>query len=381
MKQSVFTPRLTIAFFLIVLVLSAFLALPLTGAAATPAKIGVVLALTGDLSAYGIPQRQALELARDMINESGGVLGQPIQLVIEDSRGDKNGAINAVQKLATRDRVLAIIGPTLSAEMFAAGPVANRSRVTIMGVSNTAVGIREIGPYVFRNSLPEALVLPETVRRSKEKLGYTTAALLYSNNDDFSKSGADTFREALLAEGVQIVATETYQTSDTDFRAQLTKVAAANPDVLVISSLYKEAALLLRQARQLGLTQPVIGGNGFNSPEFISVAGSAGEGAIVGSPWFPGRDHPKVREFVTRYQERYGTEPDQFAAQAFDGLFLFAEAIRIAGSTTDRLAFRDALASIKNFDGVTGVFSFDENGEPSMKANILQIQNGVYVEL
>src|SRR5690606_36157067 len=100
-----------------------------------------------------------------------------------------------------------------------------------------------------------------------------------------------------------------------------------------------------------------------------------------GSPWFPGRDHPKVREFVTRYNERFGSDPDQFAAQAFDGLFLFAEAVRIAGSTTDRLAFRDALASIKDYDGVTGVFSFDDKGEPSMKANILQVQEGVYVEL
>lgn len=365
---------------LVILGLVAPLLAGLGTAAAQTIKIGAVLTLTGDVAAYGIAQMDALILARDMINEAGGVLGQPIELIIEDSRGDKNGAINAVSKLTSRDRVLAIVGPTLSAEMFAVGPVANRSRVTIMGISNTAVGIDEIGPWVFRNSLPEELVLPETVRRSHERLGYATAALLYANNDDFSKSGADTFREALAAHGVRIVATEAFQTGDTDFRAQLTKVASANPDVLVISSLYKEAALLLRQARQLGLTQPVIGGNGFNAPEFIEIAGEAGDGAIVGSPWFAGRDHPKVREFVAAYRARYGTEPNQFAAQAFDALYLFAEAIRIAQSTTNRQAFRDALASIKNFDGVTGIFTFDENGRPRMDANVLQVKDGAYVE-
>src|SRR5690606_6050100 len=174
---------------LVILGLVAPLLAGLGTAAAQTIKIGAVLTLTGDVAAYGIAQMDALILARDMINEAGGVLGQPIELIIEDSRGDKNGAINAVSKLTSRDRVLAIVGPTLSAEMFAVGPVANRSRVTIMGISNTAVGIDEIGPWVFRNSLPEELVLPETVRRSHERLGYATAALLYANNDDFSKSG------------------------------------------------------------------------------------------------------------------------------------------------------------------------------------------------
>lgn len=350
-------------------------------AAAQPIRIGAVLALTGDVAGYGIPQRRALELARDTINAEGGVLGRPIEIIFEDSRGDRIAALNATQKLINRDRVLAIIGPTLSAEMFAAGPAANQRRVAIMGVSNTAEGIRDLGPYVFRSSPPEADVLPDTVRVSHEVLGYQTAALLYSNNDDYSRSSADTFRAELERIGVRIVATETFSIGDTNFRAQLTKVLAARPDVLVVSTLYREAALLLRQARQLGLDQPVIGGNGFNSPEFIANAGPAADGAIVGSPWFMDRDHPRVRRFVEEYQARYGLPPDQFAAQAYDGLFIFAEAIQIAQSGDDRQAFAAALGKVKDYDGVTGLFSFDERGEPQMEAHVLRIENGRYVAL
>lgn len=344
-------------------------------------RFGAVLVLSGDGAVYGRSQREGLELARDTLNEAGGINGLPVEIIFEDSRGERTDAVNAVLKLINRDRVLAIIGPTYSPEMFAAGPAANRARVTIMGISTTAVGIGEIGPYVFRNSLPEEGVIPTTIRVSKEELGYRTAALLYSNNNDFTKSAAETMERELRANGVELVAIETFHDGDTDFRAQLTKVLQANPDVLVVSALYKEAALLLQQARQLGLDQPVVGGNGFNTPELYRLAGDAAEGAIMGSPWFPGRDHPKVREFVTRYEERYGRSPDQFAAQAYDGLMLFAEAARLSGRPNDRQAFRDALAGIRNFDGVTGVFSFDEHGNPMMDATILQLRKGVYEEL
>ena len=343
-------------------------------------RFGAVLVLSGDGAAYGNSQREGLELARDTINAAGGILGMPVEIIFEDSRGERTEAVNAVLKLINRDRVLAIIGPTYSPEMFAAGPVADRARTTIMGISTTAAGIGEIGDYVFRNSLPEAGVIPPTIRGSKQKLGYRTAALLYSNNNDFTKSAAETFEQELRANGVELVAIETFHDGDTDFRAQLTKVLQANPDVLVVSALYKEAALLLQQARQLGLNQPVVGGNGFNSPELYRLAGEAAEGAIVGSPWFPGRDLPLVQDFVARYQERYGRVPDQFAAQAYDGLMLFAEAARRSGKPTDRQAFRDALAAIRNFEGVTGVFSFDEHGNPMMDATILQLRGGTYVE-
>jgi len=344
-------------------------------------KIGVVAMLSGDGADYGVSIKQGLETARDRINGAGGINGRKISLIIEDSRGDKDQAVKAVQKLINEDRVLAIIGPTNSGEMFVAGPVADKAGVVIMGTSNTVEGIGEIGPYVFRNSLPEENVIPATVRKAKEKFGFTRAALLYSSNNDWAVGSAKTFEKALQEQGVNIVETQTFADGDTDFRAQLTRVAAAKPEALAVSALYRESALLLIQARQQGLNLPVMGGNGFNGPELMKIAGEAAEGALVGSPWFAGRDDPAVQAFVAEYQKRYNAVPNQFAAQSYDALGIMAEALKVEGAGDDRARFRDALAAIKDYQGVTGKFSFDENGNPLMDAVVLEIVNGEYREL
>ena len=349
--------------------------------AAGEIKIGVVATLGGNGADYGVSIKQGLETARDRINGAGGINGRKISLIIEDSRGDKDQAVKAVQKLINEDRVLAIIGPTNSGEMFAAGPVADKAGVAIMGTSNTARGIGEIGPYVFRNSLPEDSVIPATVRKAKEKFGFTRAALLYSSNNDWAVSSAKTFEKALQEQGVAIVETQTFADGDTDFRAQLTRVAAAKPEALAVSALYRESALLLIQARQQGLNLPVMGGNGFNDPELMKIAGEAAEGALVGSPWFAGRDDPAAQVFVAEYQKRYNAVPNQFAAQAYDALGIMAEALKAEGAAGDRAKFRDALAAVKNYQGVTGKFSFDQNGDPLMDAMVLQVVNGAYREV
>jgi len=346
-----------------------------------PIKIGAVLGLTGYLSTYGASQRAGLELARDTINAQGGGLGRPIEIIFEDTQGVPDIALEAVRKLIEEDGVLAIIGPTISAEMFAAGALASQLGTVMLGISTTAEGIRDIGPYIFRNSLPEADVLPHTVRVSHEKLGYQTAALLYSENDYFTWSAANTFRTELERAGVRVVATEPFLVGDTDFREKLRRVAAADPDVLVVSAFFEEATLLLTQARELGLNQPVIGGNGFNTPRLAATVGEAAEGAIVGSPWYAGRNHPNTRRFVEEYEARFGIVPDQFAAQSHDALQLFAEAIRRAQTADDRDAFQQALASIRDFEGVAGKFSFNEVGEPVAEVHVLRIENGQYVPL
>jgi len=349
--------------------------------AAVEIKIGVVATLSGGGADYGVSIKQGLETAQDKINAAGGINGRKISLIIEDSHGDKDEAIKAVQKLINEDRVLAIIGPTNSGEMFAAGPVADKAGVVIMGTSNTAKGIGEIGPYVFRNSLPEDSVIPVTVRKAKEKLGFTRVALLYSANNDWAVSSAKTFEKALQEQGVAIVETQTFTDGDTNFQAQLTRVAAAKPEALAVSALYKESALLLIQARRQGLNLPVMGGNGFNDPELMRIAGEAAEGALVGSPWFAGKADPAVQAFMAEYQKRYNTAPNQFAAQAYDALGIMAEALKAEGAAGDRAKFRDALAAIKDYQGVTGKFSFDQNGNPLMDAMVLQVVNGAYREV
>ncbi len=346
-----------------------------------PIKVGAVFILTGGNSGYGIAQKAGVELAVADINKAGGINGAPLEVIFEDSQGNKDQAISAVRKLIDKDEVTMIIGPTLSGEMFGAGPVAQQSGVPILGISTTAAGITDLGNFVFRNSMPEASVLPHTVKRAVEKFSLKKVGVMWAANDDFSKSGYDTFKTELGKNKVEIVSEASFNTKDTEFGAQITKIMAAKPDAIVISSLYQEAALVMVQARKAGFKGPFIGGNGFNSPALADVAKEAANGAVVGSPWFPGRDDPKVKKFVADYTAKMnGKGPDQFAAQAYDGTFLVAEALKKAAST-NRDKVRDALASIKNYEGVTGKFSFDANRNPDMIPYVLQIKDGKYTEL
>ena len=346
-----------------------------------PIKLGAVFITTGPSAGYGISQTAGLKVALDEINAAGGINGHPLVVQFEDTGGDKDKAINAVQKLIDKDNVLAIIGPTLSAEMFAAGPVANQKGVPILGISNTAKGITDIGDYVFRNSLPEAGVLPTVVKMAKEKLKVQNAALLFDNQDDFSKSGADVFNAAMEKEGIKIVDIETFATNDNNFSAQIDKALAAKPDGIFISSLYPAGSQLLLQLRAKGYKGPVFGGNGFNSPKVFEIANNAAENLIVGAAWNASAATPLNRKFVEAYNSRFGALPDQFAAQAYDGLKLVAKAIEKANTTSDRDKVRAALASITDYVGATGKFAFDSHRDPVQTPFVLQIQGGKYVEL
>ena len=342
------------------------------------AKLGVVSYLTGAGAAYGESIRQGLELSRDEINAKGKV---KLELIFEDSKGEKNEAINAVNKLIHKDNVLAILGPTLSGEMFAVGPIVNQEAVPIMGTSLTVEGITEIGDYVFRNSLPESAAIPQSIKKAKEKYNLKKVAVMYSDNNDLGVSGFKIFQKALKENGIEVIAVETFADKNTDFSAQLTKIATLNPDAVVVAGLYQEGALILKKAREIGITVPIIGNNGFNSPQLIKSAGIAAEGAVVSSPWFPGKDDAQVKTFVAAYKAKYNKEPDQFAAQAYDALQIMASAIEKSGSLTDRKKLRDTLATIKDYSGVTGKFSFDEKRNPDMNVTVLVVKDGQFTEL
>lgn len=342
------------------------------------AKIGVVAMMSGGGAAYGEAIKQGLELARDEVNAKGKF---KIELVVEDSKGNKTEAINAANKLIHKDNVISIIGPTLSGEMFAIGPIATQVGVSIMGTSTTAEGITDIGEYVFRNALPESLAIPQAVKKAKEKYNLKKVAVMYSNNNDWAVSGFKTFEQSLKANGIEVVTVETFADKDTDFSAQVTKIAAFKPDAVMVAGLYQEAALIMKKAREVGITAPFVGNNGFNSPQLIKAAGAAADGAIVASPWYPGKDDEKVKKFMDAYKAKYGKEPDQFAAQAYDALYIMADAIEKSGSTTDRAKLKNALKTVKDFPGVTGRFAFDEKRNPSMDVTVLIVKDGKFTEL
>jgi branched-chain amino acid transport system substrate-binding protein len=324
-------------------------------------RIGVAEALTGPAAKYGVAIRNGFELAAEETNAKGGINGNPITLVVEDEQGKKEEAINVFKKLIFQDKVLVIFGPTLSNSAFAADPVAVQAKVVVFATSNTATGITDMGPWVFRNSMMEADVLPVTLREAVKKFNIRKVAVIYGNDDAFTKSGYEVFKKALDDQKITVTTTETFAKGDVDFRAQLTKIKATNPDAIVASALVEEAANIILQARGLGLQAPFIGGNGFNSPKLFEIAQAAADNTIVGGPWSAQDESVANQAFIAAFRKKYTTDPDQFAAQAYDALHIVAAALKTVTLTgnleKDRTALRDALPAVQR-EGATGKFGF-----------------------
>ncbi len=341
------------------------------------AKIGLIDVLTGNAAVYGKSVQNGVNMAVEEINAKAGD-GFKIQVIAEDTGGDKNAAMNAMNKLVHKDQVVAVIGPLLSGEAFASGGIAQKAGVAVLGATLTAEGITDIGDNVFRTCLPESQAIPAAVKKAHDAYGFKTAAILYSSNNDQLVSGYKSFQKALDELGVQTIATETFADKDTDFSAQLTKVEALHPDVLIVAAHHKEGTLILKKAREMGMNMPVIGSNGFNSPVLIQNAGAAAENVIVGSPWFPEKQDDKVQTFRKNYKEKYGEDPDQFAAQGYDAVYMAYKAVQNSGSAVDRKKFAEALRQMKDFVGVAGNVQFDDHREPIMDVNVLIVRNGKF---
>jgi len=342
--------------------------------------IGAIEILSGPNSKYGVAIKNGFDLALDEVNKAGGVLGQPLAITYEDSAGNKDQALNAARQLIGRAKVPLILGPTLSNEMFAAGPIANERKIPIVGTSTTANGITAIGPYVFRTSLPEADVVPVTLNAAAKKFGIKRVAVLYGNDDAFTKSGYDVMKAALDKLGIVTLTTETFGAKDTDFSAQLTKIQSLSPDAIVVSALVEAASGILLEKQSLGFPPNVrvIGGNGFNSPKLGEIAGEAADGTLVGSPWFIGKKDAANQAFVTAYRARYGGDPDQFAAQAYDTIHIVAAAIDRAGAAEpEKIA-----ASLRTitYTGVMGPFAFTPDRDPAETSGVvvLEMKGGAF---
>lgn len=341
-------------------------------AQSTEIKIGIAEALTGNAAQYGVPIRKGFELAAAEINAAGGINGQKLDLVIEDEQGKKEEAINVFKKLIFQDKVLMLFGPTLSNSAQASDPVAQSVKVVVFGTSNTADGITSIGSYVFRNSVTEADILPVTLKVASRKTGFKKVAVLYGNDDIFTKSGYDNFVKALQALKIPVTNTESFAKGDVDFKPQLTKIKAANPDAVVLSALVAEGAPIMVQARQLGITLPFVGGNGMNSPRVFDLAKGSSDNLWVGSPWSVENPASENKRFIAAYQKAYGALPDQFAAQAYDAMYIAVQALKktkLSGKLeADRKALRDNLPATQ-WSGATGPFKFRQvsgrNGKPA----------------
>lgn len=342
------------------------------------ARVGAVLSLTGAGAQYGATQKNGIQLAVDELNAAKALGEARLEVVFEDDASDKGPGINAFQKLLNQDRVVAIIGPTLSNTAQAADPVAQQAGVPVLGVSNTAGGITEIGNFIFRNSLTEAQVIPQTVKAIKEKASVKKAALLYGNDDAFTKAGYDVFKAAMQKEGIQVTTEQTFAKGDKDFSPQLTVIKDGNPDAIFVSALIDEATGIVTQARRLGLKQPIAGGNGFNSPALMKNGGADAEGVVVGAAWNSASTNPKSVDFIKNYKAKFNADPDQFAAQAYAGAYILAEGMKLGKSASDRKAIRDGLAQVKGLNTVLGTFTFTEGRDADHPAVVQIVKDGKF---
>jgi branched-chain amino acid transport system substrate-binding protein len=342
-------------------------------------KIGFVFSMTGGAASYGVSQKEGAQLAVDQINAAAGS-GMQVAPIFEDDASVPQQGTNVYNKLINGDKVAVVIGPTLSNTAKITNPIAQQIGVTVLGVSNTASGITEIGDYIFRDSLTEAAVIPNTIRVAKEKLGIKKVVLFFGNDDAFTKSGADVFRKALQAEGIQILSEQTFAKGDRDFSPQLTQIKSQSPDAIICSALVEEASGIVNQARQLGIPKNVriIGGNGFNSPALMKNAGEAAEGVIVGAAWNISSTNPLNVKFVEDFTKKYNHPPDQFAAQAFAGVHIIYQAAKAAGTADNRKAIRDALLKAKGIDTLLGKFSFTEGRDADHTPVVMEVKDGKF---
>ena len=338
------------------------------------AKIGFTAALTGGAAAYGKSEEEGVRLAVEEINKKGDF---PIDLLVEDTKAVPADSMNATKKLI-QEKVSMIIGPMTSNEAKAAGPIIQNAKVPSLEISVTAENITDIGDCIFRNSVPESKNIPQTVKKTHKLLGYKTAAILYAHDNEQHVTAQKYFQKTMEEEGVQVIDVETFGSKDSEYSAQLTNIQHKAPDVIVVCSYYQEGSRILKKMREMGMDQPVLGDNGFVSPELGKMAGAAADNVYVSSMWSADRKDEKVQKFVENYTKAYGRAPDQFAASAYDGVYMAMDAMQRAGTTTDHKKIRDALAQMKGFKGVCGTFSFDEKRDPVVDLILMKMQDGKF---
>lgn len=341
-------------------------------------RIGVYEPMTGDSAAGGQMTWEGIQLANELYPE---VLGKQVRLFLEDNKTDKVEAANAVNRLIEHHKVVAIIGSYGSSMSMAGGLVAQEKGIPVVGCSPTNPLVTLGNDYYFRVCFIDPFQGRVMAQYAFESLGAETAVIIRNVADDYAVGLGNYFQEAFVeftGSEDSILSVLDYQKGDQDFTAQLTTVKNLNPDVVFAPSSYGDSALMIRQARELGIQQPFLGGDTWEAPEFIEVGGEAVEGAVLSTHYSPEATPTAIsEEFVQVYKEKFGKEANAFAALGFDAYMVILDAIERAGSAEPQ-AIRDALAATENFQGVTGIITLDENGDATKSAVILKVDNGEF---
>lgn len=352
------------------------------GADGDTIKVGGLLEMTGGSASFGISGKNGIDLALKKINEKGVLGGKKLSLVVADTKSEASEATNGMQKLISQDKVVAVIGPNQSSAVIASGAINNGAKVvdiTPMG-TNPDVTVdpktKQVKPYSFRTCFIDPFQGTVMASFASNELKVKRAAIYIDNTSDYAKGLAQFFKENFVKNGGQVVIEEAYLQKDTDFKSTLTKIKAAQPDFIYIPGYYQEVGLIVKQAREMGITVPMAGGDGWDSAKLPEIAGKAAlENTFFSSLYSPDDTSDLNKEFVAEYKKAYNTNPDVFAALAYDSALLVAKAIEDAGSA-DPAKIGEAMAKIKGFKGVSGEVTFNEQHNPIKSAVIIEHKDG-----
>jgi len=344
-------------------------------------RIGVNAEITGSKPTVGDSCQKAAELLAGQVNAAGGLkVGDkkyPVTLFIEDNEDKPEAAAAMAKKLISQDNVLAIIGPNASGNAIPAARICEDAKVIMISPWSTNPKTTENMQYVFRACFLDDFQGEVMAKFARDNLKAKTAAVLYDVASEYNKGIAEFFKKSFEKMGGQVVAFESYTKDDKDFSSQLTKIKAANPDVLFLPNYYNEVPLQAQQARRLGITCPLIGSDSWGSSELLTLGGEDLEGGLFSTHYAPDMATVIAQKFIKDYEAKYGKKPDDVAALTYDSGRLLLAAIARAGSL-DRQKVRDALASISEFAGVTGTMKFSGTGDPVKSAEIIQIKDGKF---
>ena len=346
-----------------------------SGGAAAPIRIGHFASLTGDTATFGRSTDNGIRMQIEEVNDRGGVLGRPLELVTEDDRSVTEEARTAAQKLLQRDQVVALLGEVASSRSLAAAPEAQRARVPMISPASTNPRVTEVGDYVFRACFIDPFQGAVMAKFAGETLGAKRVAILFDFKQDYSVGLADFFRKTFQSMGGEIVADERYTSGDIEFRAQLTKIRATHPDAIFVPGYYTEAGLIAKQARELGITAPLLGGDGWDSTRTLEIGGAAVEGNFFSNHYAADSDSPLVQAFVKKYRAKYGEVPDAMAVLGYDAAGILVDALGRAG-TTEGPKLRDAIAATKDYAGVSGTITMDAQRNARKDAVVIEIKDG-----
>jgi branched-chain amino acid transport system substrate-binding protein len=351
-------------------------------AAPDPIVIGQYGAFTGKDSAFGTSARKGVILAVEEVNAAGGVLGRKLQLVTEDNQSKLGESGTIARKFAARDHVVAVLGGNASADSLEAAPILQGAHVPMIAISSTDEKVTRVGDYIFRVCFIDPFQGAVLAKFAQSHLAARRVAIISSVNNPYAVGLTRVFRQRFTAAGGEIVADQRYSEGDKDFRAQLTAIKAAAPQAVFAAGYYTEGTLICRQARQLGLEVPILGGDGWEAPELLTLGGTAVEGVFFSAHFSKDSTVPEVLQFLSHFRGRWENEdPDGIAANGYDAVKLLVAALQRAG-TTDGPALRDAIAATRDFPGVTGKISIDPQRNAAKPAVILTVGNGrfKYVE-